>query len=890
MGRKKTYTAASVSNLNTEDEEVRYAQIKVLQAVLRGESAASVYTIGVDGLRGDTGWMQTAAGVKHRNYIIWAKEKPYSDYDREDLYGDTGESTYDDLINMVSPSTSAEVGFTEDQIKQILSERFDISLDTETLENQTISVDAVTSDGTYTKVNITTDITRRWYYKCDVSYIGRYDLQTLATAYIYENGDTYKSGWFGYGLITGDDYVSITSGDSATDVDYDEDLDEIESVLNPDYEVTEGEEVSLEGDALDAWFFWGYNTTEEHVDEDTEETVIETVFNEEEQEYVYLDSWLQTKTGDYDTSDTVFYVLAGYVYCVDTIDAYETQDGIILLNANGTPTQVADETMVLYYRYSWEFEDYQSTYTKSQNSRINLDNVKFFSIVMNNEDAMEDELLGGTTEDVETVDLMFSPPIAFMNDKTWYNEDDQPTWYYRVWRACTQAMGDDDSYDDLYDSLKESLTDSKIAYVYLMFGLPTNMCQLNYCARYAIQFFKMLTVSNWRNISRGQEYSTSCGSKSYTISASKFNYYFQFKFSYCAYRSGSGVCPVTGDTTIKAGSGGVATYNNYTTIWRQINDDAWEYVQVSGYETIFSNIKNGKSKTVATDGWFDDIWETEGVERNYSNNLLPVSKEIFAEISFADFTDCLQYCYNIGVTAYKVVKKKWYQTGLFKVLLYVIVLIITVIAYCYTGYGGAAVSAASGGILATAYAILINLIISVAVSIVVGYVLQILIAPILTAVFGEVIGQIFTAIIQIYISIKIGIAMGNIGAEAGTLTAQLTNPLNWLTAINAGINGYSQSLTERVNKYSSKLETLQENYEDAMDEINSAIAENLGDSGILKYLDLYNRLDASEFETASEYITRVFMSGSDIAETILYVQDNFADVFIDNMKTPRLLS
>lgn len=903
MSRKKTYTAVGMSNLNTEGEENRWAQINVLRAQLSGIGAGSVYVM--DNQRGDAGSINNGAGVRHRNYILWARDKPFSDYNNEDKYGDTGDSTFDDLINMVSPTISAEIGLTEDTLETILEDKFNITLTSETLTNQEITVDAITTSGSKVSVTITTDITRTWYCQTDISYIGGYDLETLGKAYIYQNGDVYKygdgnkSGWFGYGLITGDTYVFISPGNAASDVDYDEEQDEIDAALNPDYEVSEGDEVQLTGEALDAWFFWGYNTTEEHVDEETNETVTEEVFNEEEQEYIYLDNWLQDQVGDYNTKDTVFYVLAGYVYAVDIIDAYETQDGLILVQFNDVtqayePVQKLEgETMTLYHYYSWELEDYQSTYTKEAYSRIDLDNIKFFSLVLNNEDALNDPVLGGTTEETETEDLLFSPPITFKHDKTWYTEDNAHDWYWRHWRACKQAMGDSDYFDEVFDSLQESLTDGKIAWVYFVFGLPTNMCQLNYCAHYAIQFFKMLTVSNWRNINRGQEFTSTTGSRSYTINANTFNYHFQFSWSSVTYASGSGLCPAPGYSDIRPGEGGVCTYEGKTTIWRQEEPDAWEYVQPVNYETKFTSIKNGKSRTIATDGWTDAIWETEGVTRNYSENIIPLSKVIFNEIPIADFTDIMQYCYNIGVTAYKVVKKKWYQTGLFQIIMVIIVIVITIIASIYGGpAGGAAAGTAGSAILGGAYALLWNIVINIAVSIIVAYVLQIVLAPILTKVFGDVIGQIFTTIISIYVSMKLGGAIGSMNTNAGTMTAIMTDPKTWLQAINAGMQGYSNMVAKKVQAIQNKTDALADTVEEIQNDIDQAIAENLGGGNILKYVNdaLYTQKTPADVESVETFFKRVFLSGSDIAEITMQCHDEFADIYINNSPIAQIIA
>lgn len=894
MGRKKTYVFGSMSNLNTEGEEVRQA---IIYGALQGRLYNKFNDLGEYILKssqlGGAGWPVTCSGVKHRNYILWANNKSFSDYKEPEKYGDT-DRTFASLIGLTSPTISMEISLDENQAKNVIENYLGYQLQDEELTNQTVTATGITKDGTLVPIELeNVDIKRSWHYRLVISYVGGYDQENLGKAYIFDNGDYYvqEQQWFRYGLISNKNFVAIASGNNASDVDYDEEQDKIDEALDPDYEQTEGEEVALEGDAEDIWLFWGYNTTETHVDEETNEEVVETIFNEEEQEYVELADWVNAKVPG-NNNKTVFYILSGYLYPTDTVEGYASEDGYIKVtettDAHGNkvyePVRELGAKVNLKFKYSFELEDYQSTYTEEYEVWYNLDNVKFFSLVLNNSEALEDDILGSTTSDVTNESLYMSPPISVKNDGTWLTENNSKNWYWRNWRACKQEYGDEEYFGEVFDGVMESLTDGKIKWVYLMYGIPVNMCQYNYCAHYAIQFFKMLCVPNWQDIELGSGFTYSSGGRSWSFNANSFNFHYQWSISGMIYATGSGLCPAGANTDIYPGAGGCVSYQGQYTCWRQNTPDTWEYVQVSGYTTTFTSIKNGKSYTLASNGWLDKVWETENVKRNCSKNLLPISMTVLKQICIADWTDCVQYIRNVGATAYKVVKKKWYQTGLFKFIMIIIVIIIIVVASYFGGPAGSAASSAAGaGILGAAYTLLWNVLISVAVSAAVAIVCKLILAPILTNLFGDLIGGILTAIVQIVVTYYC-IGLTDITDISNTsLLNEFSNPTTWLTLAKAGLEGYSNMLNEKLESINIKNQQLQ----DTVNRTQSLIASAWQELGVGSALSrttgtaiMAQNVAQSAVESPEKYFERTLTSGSDIAEKTLYVVEEFPNILL----------
>lgn len=864
MGRKKTYVSASMSNLNSDQEEWRYAQLAVFNASLNKLNYSGVFSMNDQ---------RANSGVNHRNYILWARDYKYTQYNDPDYAYD---QTYDQMIGMQSPTISIEVNVTQEQADQILKEKFNFEPGEKTLTGQTVTLPAVDINGNETQVTITTNIVRKSYYKVGVSYIGGYDHDKLARAYIYEKGDKYLDKWLDYGIITGEEFVQIANGNGASDVDYDE--DEVED------EVTEGESTNLEGNMNDAWLFFGYNVTEHHIDEETNEEVNEIVFQEEEQEYIELEKWVNSKVPN-NNADTVYYIFAGYIYYEDIIDAYEMADSKVRLDTSGQPIPIEGQTMPLLHHYEWELEDYQNTWTEERDSRINLEDIEFFCLVLDNNDALNDSLLGQTTEKVKNEDLLMSPPLAFKLDKSWIPNNENHYWYKVNKKAAKKETGDKDFYAETNKSVQESVTDKYVAWVYLMYGIPVNMCQLAYCARYGLQFFKMLCFSNWRNITPGMVTDQSCGGRSWTVHAHAYNYHYHFYLSGCTFRTGIGSCPAPGYLNVRSGEAGVANYGGGAALWSQTGDNTWEMVIVRGYGAEFQSIKNGKSSSPGGAGWWDAIWEKVDVKRNYSKCLIPVSKTVFAEIPIADWTDCTQYMRNFGVTAYKVVKKKWYQTGLFKFIMVIIIIVITIIVSIYSGGTGGVIVGGVGSILGTVANALWLIIKAVAISYAVGYVVNFLLNPILTEVFGAIIANVLCTAMTIVIS---SYCMG-VGFNSAEMLQQFTYPQNWLSLIDSAIQGYNKVLQNKMKEMTADYQKTMEAIKAAQEDVYSAYAQYLNGNNQNVLTQLTTRFDAPlgaltdncVIEQPSFFLERTMFTGSEIAEHCFENVEYFCDNLLD---------
>lgn len=851
MGRTKTYVSATISNLNTDQEEWRYAQLNVLNSSMNNLKHFA-YEAMTD-QRGNV-------GVSMRNYIRWANFYKFKGYNCEPFLNE--ERTYNEIIGMTSFKVSSSPQVDDTVVADILN----LDMEPEEIQGQVLTLPAVTSSGSFIDINIVSDVVRTPVLKLCVSHTGNLDISKAGDTYVWSNGDKYKDRYLKYQIVTGKRSYIAAPGNSAADTDG----------------------VPLPGKAEDMWLLWGYDVKEVH--EDGGNKVEENVFNEEEKEYVELNTWLADKIPGY-TSDTSVYILAGYVSYENQMDAYELSDGRIKLDSNNMPVPVSGSKMTAKYAYSFNFESHDNIWTEEFLSPVDINEIKFFSLVLSNEDALKDPILGPTTSQLHIdKDIMFAPPIGFMFDKQWIPEDN---YMYKVFEKAGKKYSSDKSY---YSEMRKSVMDSlkgaqDVAYSYIFFGLPVNMCQTAYGARYALQFFKMLTVPDWHKWVPGTTTQHVSGYRrwAYHTNPDLINFNLDWSVDAADYRCGTGICPAPGWSTVRSGEAGVCMFENTPTVWSQTGTDTWELIKLARYVTGFPFIKNGIGTGVGAEGWFEPIWETQDVKRHYAKAVIPVSKEVFAHIPIADFTDCIQYTQHVGVAAYKIVKKKWYQTGLFKVILAVIAIAVTVIISIYCPPAGAATGITIGTVANAAFKVIITMALSYAI----GFVLNSVLYPILENLLGPMLATIITQVATISISVYLA---SNFNTSA--ILEEFTRPQSWLALTEAGVQGYTKVIYNRLQDTVANMQETLAQIQGQIQDVENATATYLEGNQQNLLTQLNSRWDLPfgaltdncVCEGGESFMTRIFLSGSDIADNCISSVEMFADTLTSQENTLGILA
>jgi hypothetical protein len=247
-------------------------------------------------------------------------------------------------------------------------------------------------------------------------------------------------------------------------------------------------------------------------------------------------------------------------------------------------------------------------------------------------------------------------------------------------------------------------------------------------------------------------------------------------------------------------------------------------------------------------------------------------------MSLVDSNQMCTACTFIVFNCYKVVKKKWYQTGIFKIFVFVAIIAITVAT------GGAA----APGLLGAAGSVGASLGLTGLMAVIAGAVINALAAMIVmqivgqlsTMVFGDKLGAIIGTVVTL-VTMQFGSNLLNgssIASSWGNMM-QAENLLKLTMAIGDGISAYVQASAAGII---TKTQELIENYEQKSEEISELFAKNIGyDMGSLDPMNLTNSVFGNPMEPPFQFITRTLLTGSDIADMSLNMLSNFSDLTVN---------
>lgn len=287
---------------------------------------------------------------------------------------------------------------------------------------------------------------------------------------------------------------------------------------------------------------------------------------------------------------------------------------------------------------------------------------------------------------------------------------------------------------------------------------------------------------------------------------------------------------------------------------RQLNENTYEELEIAGL--VYDNyIYRGKSVSISAFDAFDDEDE-EGF-------IVPLNQAVLRTMSLRDTTDLAYQCCHMVLNCYRVVKQKWYQTGIFKVIL----MIVAVVLMYFFPPAGVALMATT---IATTF--VVSLIIAKIIAAVLYMLAMMIIMNILTKVAVKLFGETWGPIIAM-IAMFVAGNWGNITA-IGTQGVTVVQVMNATTAVLNAYGNYVQQKTLGVYKDIGNLEM---EYEKKFKELEEMTEKMLGTNTDL--LDIQAMTDATNFyhfETSSTFLGRTLMTGSDITEITLDQVGNFA--------------
>ena len=280
------------------------------------------------------------------------------------------------------------------------------------------------------------------------------------------------------------------------------------------------------------------------------------------------------------------------------------------------------------------------------------------------------------------------------------------------------------------------------------------------------------------------------------------------------------------------------------TIRKQIN--SLEYIEIKIQGLMHKNlIYKGKSV---------DITAREAMaDPDESGFIIPLHEPTLKRLGSVISTELARESFILVFNSYQVVKTKWYQKGIFKVLLAIVIAIVVAVVFYYFGPEAAAATAEGGfGLLggaATVGALLgFTGVLAIAVGAAVNAVAALIVLQVIGSVagelFGDKIGQIITLIAAVAISLGSGPggwSTGNMAANIGNM-ASIDKLLMMTNATTDLVRLYQQSayqkIMEETQKWSEDSQAKQKELEELMSEFDG---KNVIDP--LMLVDFSNPLD-----------------------------------------------
>lgn len=483
-----------------------------------------------------------------------------------------------------------------------------------------------------------------------------------------------------------------------------------------------------------------------------------------------------------------------------------------------------------------------------------------------------DQALANTVNDGEYV-----PFIPIRLDNEFLSTSFEPEAYVQAKRAYKKVgLG---NIDDIIEKLKDNEDLEEIDYAYMFFGVPLNIFD-NAGRQYLYRFFDKLRTQQtsgnvewllYRDKIANGEQATAPRNVVQIKSSGSFNTNLNMTVRWNSMQRKTGTGPAMigakgGDYLVETIT--VAGSDNAIRLTHQISDTEWEALEIIGaaHDNL---IYNNKSVTItATEALLDN---------EESGFLLPIHYTTYREMSLVDATQLGTQTSFMVLNSYKVVKKKWYQTGFFKLVVFVAVIAVSVLT---AGAG----SAPAAGLLGSASAVGASIGLSGALGLIVGAIANAVVSMIVmkiiaegaTFLFGEKFGALIGSIVGI-VTLQIGTGLMNGMSLAHTWGNMMSasNIIGMTSAVGNGVSGY---IMASARETIAETEEMLKEYERKSKELSMKFAEEFGyDKALLDPLSLTSSTAGNFMEGAPEFLNRTLLTGTDIAEMTKDMLNNYAE-------------
>lgn len=516
----------------------------------------------------------------------------------------------------------------------------------------------------------------------------------------------------------------------------------------------------------------------------------------------------------------------------------------------------------------------------------------------------------------------FFPIVPIRIDNKFVSETDYAhllPWVRKAVRRCT-----DFSFDKLVDMVADNKSLKDIDYAYMVFGCSLNTKE-NAAKRYIYEFFQELAtqdggaamnkfwtdyhaaIASWNAWTQWYESGryvydwSSSGSappaepvrlpmptppaQSITVSSSQ-NYNITISFSGVEetihsgkYAEGAQV----NDLRIYKGSRTpiyaypehakwsrrpTGSMDSIVIEW-QVSENTFRRMTIMDLVHV-NRVYKGKAITIGAWEALDDAEE--------SGFIFPLQEGILRAMPLPVTTQLCTACTYLMLNCYQVVKQKWYQTDLFKVILVIVVIVVSIVfPPAGTAAGGAGVLGGNAAIGAAAG-------FSGTAAIVAGAVINAVAALVITRVItgasqellGTKVGSIVGAIASVLALAYVGGAAN--GQNNSAIFANMMSAENLIKLTMAATDGVAQYIAASAKGIQQETMQVLSDYEKEARAIAEKYINEFGNGGGVIDPLLIAEVGGYRLENPSTFLTRSLMNGTDIADMSFDMLDNFGEL------------
>ena len=327
------------------------------------------------------------------------------------------------------------------------------------------------------------------------------------------------------------------------------------------------------------------------------------------------------------------------------------------------------------------------------------------------------------------------------------------------------------------------------------------------------------------------------------------------------------------DAFVNAMTGGSSNpdkeYRTRIRLMWQKTDNSYEWLRIVGLSHYNYIYKSYAVKNRASLSW---DYVATGDKPKDTGFIIPLHYGTFIELPLADSTQMSTACMFLVFNAYEAVTIPWWQSGIFQILLVVVIAIAAAVFTGGAGLGllGANLAVGTGlgftGVTAAIVGSVANALAAVALTSIIGYFAK--------SLFGDEIGAIVGTVLS-FIVMQGLTSFNNLGSfnfndlfKVDTLMMLMDAAGSAYTSmVSADIRAMEAELKEYVSQSGETLDKIKEQY-------YSEFGAGIGYFSPLMFTSDKRLMT----ESGDTFLTRTLMTGSDIAELTLSVVNDFTNM------------